>query len=188
MKLEGERKLPGKPERVWELLQDPDVLVSAIPGCERLEKKSEDHYTGVIEAKVGSIESKYNASFKLHDKNPPQSYRLKVQGQGSAGFVNGDVLMELSEADGGTRIRWDGDAQVGGRIAQIGQRMVQATATTMTDKGFNNLRERIQQEVSQDEGSTVEAPKEKGALDRIREFFRSVGTFLKAFFKKPAAE
>ena len=132
MKLNGERTLPGPPDQIWKMLLDPDVLVSAIPGCEKLEKVGEDHYEGVIMAKVGSVQSQYKTTFKIADKNPPHSYRLNVKGQGSAGFVQADVKMELAPAEGGTRMHYSGDANVGGRIAQVGQRMVNATAETMT--------------------------------------------------------
>ncbi len=189
MKLEGERMLPGRPERVWDLLLDPDVLVSAIPGCEKLERVEEDQYTGVITAKVGSIQSRYNATFKITDKTPPHSYRLDVQGQGSAGFVKGDVLMELEAVSGQTQMRYSGEANVGGRIAQVGQRMIHATATTMTEKGFDNLHDRIEQEVGHASGAEASAaPSSDGVWARIRSFFKSVRTFVRALFENPAAK
>jgi hypothetical protein len=189
MKLDGERTLPGTPEQIWTMLLDPDVLVSAIPGCEKLEKVGEDHYEGVIMAKVGSIQSQYKTTFKIADKNPPRSYRLNVQGQGSAGFVQADVKMELSPDGSGTRMNYSGEANVGGRIAQVGQRMINATAETMTEKGFDNLHERVQQEVAS--ASPAGTAGTGGASDsvwkRIRSFFKSLRTFLRAFLKGPSS-
>lgn len=178
--------MPGRPEQVWTLLLDPDVLVSAIPGCEKLDRVGEDEYRGLISAKIGSVQSQYQTKFQITDKDPPTSYKLNVKGQGSAGFVNGTFLMELeavSDGPSGTRMRYSGEANVGGKIAQIGQRMVRATAETMTDKGFSNLRARIEQEV----GVTAEgtAPQEKGLWDRIQDVFGSVGTFIRALLRKP---
>ena len=188
MKLDGERTLPGTPEQLWTMLLDPDVLVAAIPGCEKLDKVGEDHYEGVIMAKVGSIQSQYKTTFKIADKNPPHSYRLNVQGQGSAGFVKADVLMELSPDAGGTRMHYSGDANVGGRIAQVGQRMINATAETMTEKGFDNLHERVQREVDGvATGTAGSASSSDGLWKRIQDVFKSIRTFIRAFLKGPSS-
>lgn len=189
MKLEGERHLPGSPEQLWTLLLDPDVLVSAIPGCETLDRIAEDQYEGLITAKVGSIQSQYKTTFKIEDKNPPRSYRLDVQGQGSAGFVKADVQMELTPAEDGTRMRYSGDANVGGRIAQVGQRMINATAETMTEKGFDNLHERVKQEVDGTPAGEGGAASSSGGLwKRFQSLFKSLRTFLRAFIKGPSSE
>lgn len=198
MKLEGERKLPGRPEQIWEMLLDPDVLVSAMPGCEQLDRVSDDHYEGRINAKVGSIESTYSATFKISDKNPPESYVLNVQGQGSAGFVKGDVRMQMDpEGSDHTMLSFSGNVNVGGRIAQVGQRMIRATATAMIDQGFEDLRDRVQQEIDHQangaaasDGGVATATKPRAATstqtrtfgDKVRRFFRFVKTFFKAFF------
>lgn len=188
MKLEGERTLPGSPEQLWSMLLDPDVLVSAIPGCEKLNKVGEDHYEGVITAKVGSIQSQYNTTFKIADKNPPTSYRIDVQGQGRAGFVKADVKMELSPTEGGTRMRYSGDANVGGRVAQVGQRMINATAETMTEKGFDNLHERVKQEVNGTAEGTSESTASSGGFwKRIQDFVKSLRTFLRALIRGPSS-
>lgn len=149
MKLEGERTLPGTPEQLWNLLLDPDVLVAAIPGCKKLEKVEEDHYKGVIAAKIGSIQGQYNTTFQIADKNPPENYTIHVQGQGPSGFVKGEVLMEMEPAGANeTTMRYSGEANVGGRIAQVGQRMVGAAAAGLIDKGFSELRLKIEQELA----------------------------------------
>ena len=201
MKVSGERILPGTPEQVWQMLLDPGVLVSAIPGCKDLEKVEEDHYTGVINAKVGSIESTYNATFKISEKDPPHSYVLGVQGQGSAGFVKGDVKMSMAEeGPAQTNLSFDGTANVGGRVAQVGQRMVKATADAMIDQGFEDLRDRIQKEVdleaARDSGDEAaleaaadraDAASRKTFADRLRRIVRFIRTFLKSFFSGGAS-
>lgn len=196
MKLEGERTLPGTPEQVWKLLLDPDILVTAIPGCEKLDRVDEDRYEGVINAKVGSIQSPYKTTFEIADKHPPERYRLDVQGQGRGGFVKAEVQIHLTSADGRTRMRYEGTASVGGRIAQVGQRMIHATATTMTEQGFDNLHDRIAQEVATPAGDSAAgtaeeapaAPSQPGLWKRIQRVFKALFTFLRALFRGPSAK
>ena len=149
MKLEGERPLPGTPDELWDLLHDPDILVAAIPGCKKLERTGDDAYQGVIGAKVGTIQSRYTTTFEVKDKDRPHSYRLDVKGQGPGGFVQGDVRIELiPNGDATTTMRHQGEAQVGGKIARVGQRMVQAAATMMVDKSLDALQRRVEQELA----------------------------------------
>lgn len=148
MKIEGQQHLSGSPDELWTLLLDPDILVAAIPGCEKLERVGEDAYEGIIKAKVGPVQSQYTTSFTISDKAPPTSYQIHVQGQGPGGFVNGDVQISLAEQPAGTQMRYEGQAQVGGKIARVGQRMVQAAATMMVDKSLEALAERVEQELA----------------------------------------
>ncbi|ARA93171.1 MAG: hypothetical protein D6685_18720 [Bacteroidetes bacterium] len=155
MKLEGEYTLPGRPEELFDRLQDPDVLVAAIPGCERFERLGDDTYRGVVQARLGPVQSVYTTTFRVHDMNPPHSYRLRMEGQGPGGFVQADVLMELIPQDGDhTTLRYSGEAQVGGKIARLGQRLVQAGAGVIINKGFNDLRKRILEDLDAD-GATA---------------------------------
>ncbi len=187
MKLEGERTLPGQPEQVWEMLLDPDVLVTAIPGCKKLEKVEEDHYKGGIAAKVGSIQSEYQTTFKITDKHPPERYTIKVEGQGQAGFVNGEARMAMqAEGDEKTRLRYDIDAQVGGRIAQVGQRMIRATATALIDNGFNELRDTMETRLapggSRDGAANAQRQAAPGGRQRseLEELWRRIRNFVSA--------
>lgn len=196
MLLEGERTLPGTPEKVWEMLLDPDVLVAAIPGCEKLDRVGEDQYEGRIAAKIGAIQSTFDTTFKIRDKHPPERYKIDVEGQGAAGFVNGvaDMSMTAAGADE-TRLSYTIDANVGGRLAQVGQRMVRATATTMIDRGFNDLRDRFERELHRPAAPSGQAaataptpprqPSSGGMVKRVRNFFSTLSTFLKAFFSSP---
>ena len=157
MKIEGQQHLSGSPEELWTLLLDPDIPVAAIPGCEKLERVGEDAYEGVIKAKVGPVQSQYTTSFTIRDKEPPTSYQIHVQGQGPGGFVNGDVQIRLAEQQAGTEMRYEGQAQVGGKIARVGQRMVQAAATMMVDKSLEALAERVERELAPPEPEPAEA-------------------------------
>jgi hypothetical protein len=165
MTISGERSLPGAPNELWDLLHDPDILVAAIPGCKKLELVAEDTYRGVIGAKVGPVQSQYTTTFQVQDKNRPNSYRLTIKGQGPGGFVQGNVRIELeANGDDTTTMRHDGQAQVGGKIARVGQRMVQATANMMVEKSMNALQERVEQELAPaPPPDTARPPKERPA-------------------------
>ena len=148
MNLKGEQQLEGTPEQIWDLLQDPDTLASIMPGCEELIQAGEDQYKGVIKAKIGPVSSTYNAGFTLEDKVPPSSYRLIVEGQGPGGFVNGDVKIELEGNSEGTMLNYSGTARVGGKIASIGQRLVESGAKIIIKQGFKALKKEVSKKVS----------------------------------------
>ena len=148
MNLKGEQQLEGTPEQIWDLLQDPDTLASIMPGCEELVQEAEDQYKGVIKAKIGPVSSQYKASFKLEDKIPPSSYRLLLDGQGPGGFVKGDVKIELEGNDEGTMLHYSGTATVGGKIASIGQRLVESGAKIIIKQGFKALKKEVSKKVS----------------------------------------
>ena len=149
MDLKGEQQLEGNPEQIWELLQDPETLASIMPGCEELIQNGEDQYKGVIKAKIGPVSSTYNAGFKIEDKDPPASYRLLVEGQGPGGFVKGDVKIELAGNDAGTMLHYSGTANVGGKIASIGQRLVESGAKIIIKQGFKALKKEVSKKVSE---------------------------------------
>lgn len=164
MTISGERPLPGAPDALWDLLHDPDILVSAIPGCKKLELVGEDTYRGVIGAKVGPVQSQYTTTFEVQDKDRPNSYRLSIKGQGPGGFVQGNVRIELvPNGDDTTMMRHEGQAQVGGKIARVGQRMVQATANMMVEKSMDALSERVERELTPAPPPEAERPPERPA-------------------------
>ena len=149
MNLKGEQQLEGTPEQIYNLLQDPDTLASIMPGCEELTQAGEDQYKGVIKAKIGPVSSQYKAGFKIKDKEPPNSYRLLVDGQGPGGFVKADVKIELKGNDEGTMLHYSGTANVGGKIASIGQRLVESGAKIIIKQGFKALKKEVSKKVSQ---------------------------------------
>lgn len=139
MKIEGNQTLKGKPQRVWEVITNPDILAKCIPGCEKLEKTEEDTYTATLTMGIGSVKGTYTGQVKLADKQPYSSYKMIVEGKGKPGFVKGEGVLNLQEQDGNTRVAYQGDVQVGGTIASVGQRMVQGTAKMIIGQFFTAL-------------------------------------------------
>ena len=145
MKIEGSLTVAGTPEKLWDLLQDPEFLKEIMPGCKELKQTEEDHFTGIIEAKVGAISSRYTTKFSIYDKNRPDSYRLKVEGNGKGGFVNADTRVVLKANEDGTVMKYDGEVNIGGTIARIGQRLIDAASKMLIGKGVKNLKEKIEE-------------------------------------------
>ena len=140
MKLEGTYQLNAPRTRVYELLTSPEVLQRCIPGCERLEQSAEDTYAVTIRAGVGSIKGIFNGSVKLEDMRQPEHYRIVVEGKGTPGFLKGSGDLDLeSTNESTTTIKYTGDVQVGGTLASVGQRMIQASAKMMASQFFTAL-------------------------------------------------
>jgi carbon monoxide dehydrogenase subunit G len=136
MKIEGTHQLQAPRERVYECLTDPQVLQRCIPGCERLEKTSENTYSATIRAGVGTIKGVFTGTVKLEDMRPPEHYRIVVEGKGTPGFMKGAGDLDLESQGETTIIKYTGDLQVGGTIASVGQRMIQGTAKMMASQFF----------------------------------------------------
>ena len=140
MKLEGTYQVNAPRTRVYELLTNPEVLQRCIPGCERLEKSADDAYAVTIRAGVGSIKGLFNGSVKLQDMRPPEHYRIVVEGKGTPGFLKGSGDLDLENTnESNTTIKYTGDVQVGGTLASVGQRMIQASAKMMASQFFTAL-------------------------------------------------
>ncbi|MDF1734196.1 MAG: SRPBCC domain-containing protein [Minwuia sp.] len=146
MKITGTYELEADRQKVWEALNDPDVLRACIPGCESLDKTGENELTATVTAKVGPVKAKFNGSVELKDLNPPESYRIEGSGKGgAAGFAKGGADVRLDARDGGgTVLSYEVDAQVGGKLAQIGSRLIDGTAKKLADQFFTNFREHVE--------------------------------------------
>lgn len=138
MKLQGSHLLPAKPQEVWNLLTDPERLAKCLPGCERLEPLGNSRYSVVLKLGLAAISGSYRGSVELTDLDPPKSYRMKVEGKGAAGFMRGEGRIELSEKRGKTEVRYEGEAHVGGMIAAVGQRMIEAAARRILRQFFES--------------------------------------------------
>lgn len=136
MKLAGEYNLPASPEKVWELLTDPNRLAKLLPGCERLDPDGTDRFKAAIKFGIAAISGKYAGTVEFSDKQPPNSLRMKISGKGMPGFVDGSGHVELKGKDGNTLLRYTGDAHVGGMIASVGQRMIEGAAKKIVDQFF----------------------------------------------------
>lgn len=143
MKLEGEEHIPLDPALVWTALNDPEVLKASIPGCEALEPMEEGFRITML-ASVGPVKARFNGKLALTEVCAPSSYTLVFEGSGGiAGFGKGTAGVSLADADGGTRLTYQASAQVGGRIAQVGSRLIDGVAARMASEFFARFRERI---------------------------------------------
>ena len=139
MKVDGTQQIRATRDRVFALLTDPEVLRRCIPGCESLEKTAEDTYAATIKTGIGAIKGTFTGTVHLQDMRVPEHYRITVDGRGSTGFVKGSGDFDLEEQDGATVIKYSGELHMGGAIAGVGQRMVQAAAKMMAAKFFTTL-------------------------------------------------
>ena len=140
MTMTGEATLPADRSKVWALLNDPDTLKACIPGCESLEKTGEDGFAAVAKVKIGPVNATFKGKVQLSDLVPLESYRISGEGEGGiAGFAKGGAKVSLADAPGGTLLRYDVEAHVGGKIAQLGSRLIDGVAKSMADKFFANF-------------------------------------------------
>ena len=143
MNVSGSYIFEASAERVWGALTDPKVLAGCIPGCDGLEPMGDDEYRAAMTVGVGPVQGRYNAKITMRDKAPYGSYRLVVEGTGAAGFASGEAVITLVEQEGQTTVEVNSDAQVGGTIARVGQRLMGSVAKMMLDQFFNCLRQSI---------------------------------------------
>ncbi|HZT49755.1 MAG TPA: carbon monoxide dehydrogenase subunit G [Hyphomicrobiaceae bacterium] len=139
--MSGERILPADRATVWARLNDPETLKVSIPGCESLEKLSDTELQAVAKVKIGPVSARFKGKVNLTDIDAPNSYRISGQGEGGiAGFAKGGANVRLSDAEGGaTRLSYEVDAQVGGKIAQLGSRLIDSTAKKLAEQFFTNF-------------------------------------------------
>ncbi|MEM6902379.1 MAG: carbon monoxide dehydrogenase subunit G [Pseudomonadota bacterium] len=137
MELIGHYKIPADRQRVWEALNDPAVLMRCIPGCEELAWVDDTNLDGTIAARIGPLTTRFAGRLTLSDLNPPETYTLKAEGQGGlAGLARGSVRVQLTEEAGGTLLHYQGGADVDGKLAQLGARLIQGTAQKYADQFF----------------------------------------------------
>jgi carbon monoxide dehydrogenase subunit G len=142
MKLEGEYLFDATVPEVWSALFDPVILAAVMPGCEKLELV-DGHYVGEIKVKVGPIQGKFTGKVDLKDKVEPESYTMVVDGRGAPGFVKATAQVKLAREGDGTRVFYDTDAQVGGKIASVGQRLLEASARAIVAQSLEGLHTNI---------------------------------------------
>src|SRR6476619_8489621 len=137
MTMKGEVELPAGRQTVWAKLNDPEVLKVCIPGCQSLEKTSENEMQAVAKVKVGPVSATFKGKVTLSDIDPPNGYRISGEGEGGiAGFAKGGAVVALSPKDGGTLLTYNVEAQIGGKLAQLGQRLIAGAAKKMADDFF----------------------------------------------------
>lgn len=148
MEITGSYTFNAPAARVWDLFMDPEVLARCLPGVDRLQAVDEDTYQVSVNIGVGPVRGSYDAKISLLDRNPPFSLRMRMEGNGRLGFANGDSEVTLEETGGTTVVTIKGDAQVGGPVARVGQRMIGSVAQSTLDRMIGCLRESLQEDDS----------------------------------------
>ena len=144
MDFSGEYRIPAPRQKVWEALNDPAVLQQAIPGCETLEKTSDTEMKATVRMRIGPVSARFGGKVTLSDFDPPSSYRISGEGQGgAAGFAKGGAVVKLAEDGSDTVLTYNADAQVGGKIAQVGARLITGTAKKLADQFFGKFAEMV---------------------------------------------
>jgi uncharacterized protein len=140
MTMNGEVQLAAPREVVWAKLNDAEVLKLCIPGCEELNKTSDTEFNAVATIKIGPVKARFKGRVHLSDMDPPNGYKISGEGEGGvAGFAKGGAAVKLTDKDGGTLLTYDVESQIGGKLAQLGQRLVQGTAKKLADDFFNKF-------------------------------------------------
>lgn len=137
MTMSGEQQLSAPREKVWAALNDAEVLKVCIPGCETLDKLSDTEFQAVATNKIGPVKARFKGKVTLSDLDPPNGYRISGEGDGGiAGFAKGGATVRLSDKDGGTLLTYNVEAQIGGKLAQLGQRLINGVAKKLADDFF----------------------------------------------------
>ena len=145
MDIKGEYKIAAPREKVFAALNDQDVLKACIPGCESLEKLSDTEMTAKVRLRIGPVSASFTGKVTLSDIDPPNGYKISGEGQGGvAGFAKGGAVVGLAEKDGGTLLSYNVEAQIGGKLAQLGQRLINGAAKKLADEFFANFAKAVQ--------------------------------------------
>ena len=160
MDMTGEQRINASREEVWNALNDPQVLARCIPGCETMEKTSDNEFTATVTLKVGPVKATFVGNVTLSDLDPPNGYTLSGQGQGAgAGFAKGGAEVRLADDGGQTILTYKVNAQVGGKLAQVGSRLIDGTARKLAGQFFAELDDTLspEDEAAPEEAAAVRA-------------------------------
>ena len=167
MEMSGEYRIAAAREKVWAALNDPEVLKQAIPGCQELERTADNEFTAKVRAKVGPVSATFTGKVNLADMNPPESYTIAGEGQGgAAGFAKGSAAIRLSEDGAATILNYDAKAQVGGKLAQIGSRLIGGTAQKLADEFFGKFSELVAPAAEEAPAEAAPAPETAPAAEK----------------------
>ena len=144
MKLIGSYQINLKKQKVWDALNDSEILKKAIPGCEEFKKNSDTEFTATATNKIGPFNATFTGDVELKDLNPPNSYKISGSGNSPVGFASGEASVNLEDHENGTKLTYIVEANVGGKIAQVGSRLIDMTAKKMADIFFGKFSELIE--------------------------------------------
>lgn len=151
MDISGDFDIPASRQQVWEALNDPEVLAQCIPGCESIERQSDTELQAKMKAKFGPVKARFESRIQLSNLNPPQSYTISGEGKGGpAGFGKGSADVTLTESDGSTTLHYTATLHVGGKLAQVGSRLVGGVARKIADDFFSKFAEVVAQPIGSD--------------------------------------
>ena len=162
MKLTGSYEIKLDKNSVWKALNDPEILKKSIPGCEEFKKNSDTNFTATATNKIGPFNATFTGDIELKDLNPPDSYKISGQGNSPVGFASGEAFVKLEESNGITKLIYSVEANVGGKIAQVGARLIDMTAKKMADIFFGKFSELLSSaEKQEDKKEEIEIAPEK---------------------------
>jgi uncharacterized protein len=146
MTMSGQVQLPATRDEVWAKLNDPEVLKGCVPGCEQLDKVSDTEFQAIASIKVGPVKARWKGKVRLSDLDPPNGYKISGEGEGGvAGFAKGNAVVGLTDKDGGTLLSYNVEAQIGGKLAQLGQRLINSAAKKTADDFFAKFAQAVGQ-------------------------------------------
>jgi carbon monoxide dehydrogenase subunit G len=145
VKISGQYTLDAPREKVWAFLMNPEAIAKVMPGCEQLEETAPDTYKATLKLGIAAVKGTYIGSVQLSDKTSPTHYRMLIDGSGAPGFVKGEATVDLAEQDDKTVLGYDADVQVGGLIANVGQRMIGGVAKLIINQSLKKLEEELAQ-------------------------------------------
>jgi len=170
MKLTGSYEIKLDKNSVWKALNDPEILKKSIPGCEEFKKNSDTNFTATATNKIGPFNATFIGDIELKDLNPPDSYKITGQGNSPVGFASGEASVKLEENNGITKLIYSVEANVGGKIAQVGSRLIDMTAKKMADIFFGKFSELVSNQsnvLKTETVSDVRVPREKKSINKI---------------------
>ena len=179
MKLSGSYQINLEKQKVWEALNDPEVLQKTIPGCKEFKKNSETKFTATATNKIGPFNASFTGDIELIDLDPPNSYKITGTGNSPVGFATGEASVVLEDFEEGTKLIYTVEANVGGKIAQVGSRLIDMTAKKMADIFFGKFSELVSNQsnvLKTETVSDVRVPREKKSINKILFFSFAVIT------------
>ena len=168
MKLTGSYNIKLNKKLIWEALNNPDILKKSIPGCEKFIKNSDTNFTATATNKIGPFNATFTGDIELKDLSPPDSYKIVGQGNSSVGFATGEALVRLEEDNGNTKLIYSVEVNVGGKIAQVGSRLINMTAKKMADIFFGKFSELLTTNEEKHDIEMVNKKDVRGAINLLR--------------------
>jgi len=171
MKLSGSYQINLEKQKVWEALNNPEILKQSIPGCEEFKKNSNTEFTATATNKIGPFNASFTGEIEIKNIDAPNSYTIEGSGNSPVGFASGSAKVKLENSNGGTKLIYEVNANVGGKIAQVGSRLIDMTAKKMADIFFGKFSDLVSEQIKEDKDTLIEQKNtktEKGIKKNIK--------------------